>query len=270
MNIKIYYFSGTGNTEIIANRISKTLRIKDDTNCELIAIDSIETDVDYEFDILGIGFPVYDFEPPEIVKDFIYKLKEQRRQKPTFIFNSYTSATLDCNQRVINELAAKNYRVFSNKEFKAPAAIISLYGNPKSIFMKNKFTYETDIKKNIDDFTDDIILRATSFSNNKVYLNGSISIFHNSCKFFSKLFYGTLFYRNLNINENCVMCLKCLKMCPSKNLVSTNNIINIKSKNGCMKCLKCIQACQTSAINFTYKKRRGNYTRKNSRDLFNM
>ena len=77
----IFYFSGTGNSEWIANQLSKG------QNEDLVFIPEALKNEALEFDLqkdekIGFVFPIYSWAPPEIVLRFINRisLKEYQNQ----------------------------------------------------------------------------------------------------------------------------------------------------------------------------------------------
>ena len=64
----IYYFSGTGNSRHAALRIAELLGMK----AEAIPVATPSDDA-----VTGIVFPVYGWRPPQIVRDFIARLKDR-------------------------------------------------------------------------------------------------------------------------------------------------------------------------------------------------
>jgi len=69
----IYYFSGTGNSYIVAKGIADAIK-----SCELVRItDSLmKKNISISADRFGIVYPVYAFAPPAIVQRFILNLKK--------------------------------------------------------------------------------------------------------------------------------------------------------------------------------------------------
>ena len=78
--IKIYYFSGTGNTAFVAKHLKKALEahVK---QVDLINVEGITRPIDSaefkETDIIGLCFPVYAFSAPAIIKSFISLLPNE-------------------------------------------------------------------------------------------------------------------------------------------------------------------------------------------------
>ena len=76
MKIVIFYFSGTGNTELVTRQLAEALEGKGN-NVELFRIENTET-ADMckkmaDCDLTGIGYPIYGGGTPAIISDFIMK-----------------------------------------------------------------------------------------------------------------------------------------------------------------------------------------------------
>lgn len=50
--------------------------------------------------------------------------------------------------------------------------------------------------------------------------------------------------------KNCIHCKRCVKLCPTNNIIEEAGKIKFKSNNNCIYCLACIQWCPMQAINF--------------------
>ena len=74
-------------------------------------------------------------------------------------------------------------------------------------------------------------------------------------KYISWLFINKCLQKK-TIKKNCIHCKRCVKLCPTNNIIEEAGKIKFKSKNNCIYCLACIQWCPMQAINF------GNYNLK--------
>ncbi|MFV0518711.1 MAG: 4Fe-4S binding protein, partial [Lachnospirales bacterium] len=50
----------------------------------------------------------------------------------------------------------------------------------------------------------------------------------------------------VRINDNCVLCNKCVKECPTRNLVNIGK--SIESRGKCTFCVRCVNVCPKQAI----------------------
>lgn len=71
MITEIYYFLRTGNSYSVAATITNQL------NARLLPVVPYREDefVTSTGDIVGILFPIYDFKAPELINDFVHKVK---------------------------------------------------------------------------------------------------------------------------------------------------------------------------------------------------
>lgn len=264
MNIKIIIFSGTGNTRFLAKVLSDKLLEKNAQNIEILEVEDLLRDNNLIIDeetILGVAYPVYDLMPPSILLDYLDIIDYSKHNNNAFVFSTYTSYPLDSNSYIIDKLNNKGFNVIGSDNYKCPGASAFMYSNPNNIFIKSKAIFEKDISSRITSFAEKI-------SNNKTGLKPEFNKFNKFHIQFSEFLFGNLFYKNLEVNNRCSLCEKCIKVCPTKNLSSSNNKLVIHKKNGCLKCLRCIQVCPSESINFTSSKRKGNYTKETLEKLY--
>jgi len=84
MNKEIYYFSGSGNSLAVARNIAEKI------NAKLIPVASIidQTSISTDADIIGFVFPIYDFKPPLLIRNFVEKF-ENLKSKYIFAVCTY-------------------------------------------------------------------------------------------------------------------------------------------------------------------------------------
>ena len=101
LNTLVTFYSQTGNTEKIAKAIYQSVPEKKDLK-SLSEVDN--TDI---YDLIFIGFPIYNFEPPSKVKEFILQhLKE--KSIVLFITMSLTSVPKDEQMTALYDFTIKN------------------------------------------------------------------------------------------------------------------------------------------------------------------
>ncbi|MBE6887034.1 MAG: 4Fe-4S dicluster domain-containing protein [Ruminococcaceae bacterium] len=54
-----------------------------------------------------------------------------------------------------------------------------------------------------------------------------------------------------SVNEKCILCSKCIQLCPTNNIISQDNSIIFSNK--CMACFACLHSCPVQAINIEGK-----------------
>ena len=246
MSIKIFYFSGTGNSLYAANQLAAKLG-----GTEIIPIAKvIGKDIDLSCDKVGIVFPVYAWGPPRIVAEFVKGIN----LKDKYIFSIATYGGFIGGTLVtLNDILKKNgAKISAGFGLKQPSNYVVGYGNRKSSeeeFKKFAEKSEKRINKIADIVKNGIesgIKKSIAPINaltNLVYL-GFISHLKDQEKGFW-------------INDKCIDCKRCERMCPVENI----KVIDGKRiwQGKCEMCMACIQWCPTEAI------QHGKYTAKRLR-----
>ncbi|HEY9058953.1 MAG TPA: EFR1 family ferrodoxin [Pseudobacteroides sp.] len=237
--VGVFYFSGTGNTEIVVNLLGNEI-LKSGNKIEIIRIEDILKDNVYfdvnNYDLIGICYPIHAFNAPGIVYDFIKKLPRVK-DKYTFIIKNAGSNFLQGGSTKIikNKLIAKGFDLFNESLVLMPSNIFTKYPDELS-----KQLYLTAIKK-VNRVVREILNGKMRRQKNSVFL----TLFTGVASFFEGV--GVpLFGRDLKVSSNCVSCSKCVKNCPRGNI----RMEGLKVKFGwkCMGCLRCIYRCPNGSI----------------------
>ncbi|MFA6714449.1 MAG: EFR1 family ferrodoxin [Victivallales bacterium] len=235
MKTLLYYFSGTGNTLMLARLLAKELE-----DVEIINIAGCQnSSTAPQADRIGILFPVYAFGPPRMVTDF---LKNLQPPEGAYIFsmvnyaNAGGPAALKIAKAILNENGIKlnagfgvampsNYIPFGgaenqekqNKKFIAAAEEVNRAGKiikkaPESYFYKQGF----------------VPLFFARFCNRMLVKRCS----KDAAKFY--------------VNDNCTSCGTCVKICPVRNV----KLVDKRPAwgNNCEQCMACLQWCPENAI----------------------
>lgn len=233
----ILYFSGTGNTEFISKLIKDKMT---NYKTDLYRIEDILNNVEEVnlniYDILGIGFPSYGFNPPQIMVDFIKRINEVDH-KNVFLFLTCAGPCYLNNVAffgIKNILRRKGYEIIYENTICMPANILLKYDDEIV-----KRIYDAAIKR-VEIMTKDI-------SNNIVKVRDD--------RFFPYLFRWLLYLTeriaiktvplDFTVGKECNQCMKCIRICPRKNI-----IIKKRIKHGlkCEACYRCVYSCPQKAI----------------------
>jgi len=244
MKIGIYYFSGTGNTEIIAAMAAKEFGETGNT-VELIRIEDIlknnlDTGVS-RFDIIGIGNPVIGFGTPDIVFQFILKMP-QGNGKKVFLpktaggvgFQNYPSS-----RPVIRKLKKKGYDVFYDR-------LLSLGSNWVVKFDERvtRLLYEAGRKK-VKTACAEIIVGKRRTQKAGPFLTALMEIM---------MFIDHLMMRfiglDMHATKECSHCGLCARSCPAGNITDRKGKIRFGLK--CNSCMRCVYACPAGAIRYRF------------------
>jgi ferredoxin/flavodoxin len=238
-SIGIFYFSGTGNTRIVADLFAKEFKNK---GCavEIFAIDDIlknNINIDMEkYDIFGFGYPVHAFNAPRFFFDFV-KILPTVKQKKTFVFKSSGDPFFNGGSNIIvrNRLMRKGYDVFNESLFVMPANVLLRYPDE---MIKQLYNTAAD---NVKIQAGAILSGVVYFQKNSLFLRVATVIFSglesSGARFFGK---------DLVVSKSCTLCEICVKKCPTSNIHRREKTITFGLK--CTLCMRCMYACPEKAI----------------------
>lgn len=236
MKTILYYFSGTGNTLMLARLLAKKL---DDT--EIINIVSCnDSDEIPEADTIGILFPVYAFGLPKIMRDFVNNNLKIPDDTYVFSLTNYAGAGgAVASKQLKNLLTAKGNKLNARFWLPMPSNYIP-FGGAESQDKQNKRFLSA--ANSINKIAEIIKKRPENYFYQRSRIPLFISnIFHKlfmkKCERDSKKFY---------VNTNCSGCGTCAKVCPTQNIKIIDKHPTWSSS--CEQCMACLQWCPASAI----------------------
>lgn len=245
MKISVQYYSGAGNTEFLAKKIAQSFR--DNTfsvHINRITDNSIENISD-DFDILGIGFPIYFREAPKLTYDLFKNLNGKGR--PIFFFATKGLYSGNAVRNIMNFSIAHNFQPAGSVEMFMPGTdFLILFARKNSLLEKLlKSIHSRNIDKKVTNFRK----RVQDLSPVKIPLKKWYTFFdyyivkkletiydnhHRDCieKFYSK-------------PDICIECMKCINGCPRNNITFDEYI---KFGTRCDVCFRCINHCPVESI----------------------
>ena len=253
MKLLILYFSGTGNTDYIAQYIKKKIQAKSQfIEISLLTIENCSPDELREYDIICFGFPVFELNSPEMVRTFLANLSPIQN-KGVFLF--CTMGFLDGNaiRKNYKPFQKNGYTFLGSMSIVMPGTDGLVMLNKKSKFVKKALEKDYKSLPKVDKFTNrmiDIAKKLSSGENlEKLSIKPPFKIastiigppLHLSylimLNFMKKRFYAT---------EDCTLCKLCMKNCPVQNI----SIVDKKVVFGdqCVMCMRCIHQCPPEAI----------------------
>jgi len=245
--IKIFYFSGTGNTYFVAKKMTEYFR--KDNICDLFSIEKHMKDASgiiADADLVGIGYPIYGSSLPKIVKDFISSLDEIHIR--AFIFCSQMMFSGDGAAYGGRLLEKKGFQVFWQEHFNMPNNITDVrFLTSKR--QKNYLKIENRVTKKANKF-------AVKILSEKHFKKGS-NFFSLLLGLSQRVAYEKIeenAYSNaIHIKEDlCNSCGLCTRICPSDNLTLSNG--KVVSKGNCILCYRCVNHCPEKAMYIISKK----------------
>lgn len=235
----IFYFSGTGNSKWVANKIAEKINDKSYDITKLTEIPDI-----YNEEKIGLVFPIYAWGIPEPVAIFAKKLKKT---------NAFTFGICTCgaDAGIALKRLSKIYHLDSSYSIIMPSNyIIGEDVENKSIILK-KIDVAT---KEIEKISSEIIQMKKIYRVNEGKFPKLKSNIIN--KGFNKFARTTEpFYVD---KEKCTGCGLCAKMCPASTIELVDGFPTWNKK--CYQCLRCINDCPQCAIQYGKKtEKRGRY-----------
>lgn len=235
--ICIYYFSGTGMTKHVVNKLLREFEkneiLADCFQMEEFQISKVKLS---NYDLFGIAYPVHAFNAPKIVIDFASQLPKSNGID-TFIIGSMGENNIvnfASSNTLIKKLKNKGYNVFYNRIFEMPCNFIIKYEPSKvKLILDN-------INKDIPHTAKEIIsLTAHQMRGGPI---PKFLSFIGKAEWFGARIMSKFFYAN----TDCTQCGRCIKNCPSHNIIKSGK--SVRFKWNCSLCMRCIYQCPAKAI----------------------
>lgn len=233
MGASIYYFSATGNSFEVARDIAEK------TNAGIIPIVPLAgQEVKAAADTVGIVYPVYDWNLPQVVRDFVAGLDASGAK---YIFAVATCNYLPgCGLDVIAEmLKQKGQRLNAGFVIRMPGNYLPLYGANSPGIQARKFAQKNKKVKKIA----------------RTVLGGQNHRNEHSPVLFDRLL-GPRFGKevenfadkdsNFTLEPGCSGCGICAKVCPFENIAIKDGRPQWQHK--CQQCMACIHYCPKECI----------------------
>lgn len=232
MSSKIYYFSGTGNSLAVAKKLEELLLVKG--SILPLSIFQNKESIEVDTDILGLVFPVYFMNIPDIVKSFVKKI--------SFKTDPYIFAITTCNGVPGHSLYTLNKYLKAKGKALSLGSVIDMPGNavitPPEIEVERLKNYTTKVAE--------IAHYINTQSTNKLEGEDNIKCHIESFVVgsFAKKF--LLSPEKFSSTSACVGCGICEKVCPTKNIKVVDK--RPQWESNCASCLACFHWCPKKAV----------------------
>jgi ferredoxin/flavodoxin len=250
MRIRIFYFSGTGNTWWVANEL-KTQLISIGHDTEILSIESKPmqsmeqiAEIVNKCDIIGLAYPIYGSACPDIMKRFVRTLPEQKKEK--FAFSLCTQMTISGNGGIYIKdiLDDRGYTLKWATHFIMPCNVdippLMILNVPSRVRI-NKILEAATNKAST--FIGKIIANEQWIEGQTViddiYTSVARGMFSIEFPRYKKLLFCD--------EKRCTQCGLCSELCPVSSIVKTPK--GVKFTDNCMFCLRCYSYCPAKAIN---------------------
>ena len=151
MKIAIRYYSGAGNTKFIAKKIEKALKKNSHVVSSVkISEESNRDDIGDDVDVVGIGFPIYFREAPELVFDLLSGTEGKKR--PIFFFTTKGMYSGNAMRNIMAFSESREFRPVGFAEFFMPGTdFLILFAKKDSLMEKMlKRIHSRDIGRKIN------------------------------------------------------------------------------------------------------------------------
>lgn len=238
-NAIIYNFSGTGNTSKVCNLFKENFN-KKDVPCEIYNLKEGFQNLPSpeSYDIMCIAYPIYGFNAPSILIDFINELQTVVQKNYYIIKTSGEPLSLNeaSSAQVIRKLAEKGYVFGGEFHYIMPYNMIFRHTNymVRRMWQAANYAVPKDANSILNNIR--IPFKPSLFSR---IVSAILLIQHPSYRILGRFFTVD--------KDKCIDCGKCIKDCPTNNIKLSDGKI-VFSKN-CICCVRCSFNCPTNAIN---------------------
>ncbi len=225
----ICYFTASGNCLYVARRIGGTM----------LSIPQLmrQEHIEIEDDAVGVVCPVYNAEMPMMVRDFMRKA----RIKTNYFFWVYT-------------YGAGFGEAYAHAKLAAEEAGLTLSYVNAVIMVDNFLPYfdmqeqidtlpQKDVERQLDAICADIAARKTVDVKITAFKKAQMKMYH---KMLADKWLRKDTALSYTVNEDCIRCGICAKVCPAKNITVTED--GVRFSDHCEVCYACLHNCPKHAI----------------------
>ncbi len=248
----VVWYSQTGNTQRCGNVLAKTFE-----KLGVAVIDGEVRDVDRikisEVDLLVIGAPVFYYDIPGFVKNFIHSLPDLKGM-PVAAFVTFGgpegnqhNAACSILEGLVEKsgvpIGMKAFMTISSYALNFKASDKEISPKPKAI-LPDKHTYKN--VRAYAEFLSSEVERGHTSVFKKTLTSREFSTYFGP-EWWTKL----LVTNHYIIEEKCVGCGTCVDKCPTDSIDLDTFSVNT---NTCVLCCGCINNCEYQAVNMEYSK----------------
>lgn len=234
MKNTIYYFTGTGNCLQIAKYLKDSL---EDTRLIRVCKKNMKLTEDTQSERIGFVFPVYYRGIPQMLSQFLEHLKISP-QTYFFAVATYGSYPALSFEQIQELLAKKGARLSGSFGVDMPGNMwFMYYPHPKQDFTDRIAAQEQKAAAIAEKIRANTVTSLPGIPDRKAEEH-----------FYEKILSISERDQGFWINEDCIRCGICSKVCPAENIQLTDE--GPSWLHHCEYCLACIHWCPRSAIQF--------------------
>ncbi len=232
--IGILYFSGTGNSLYIAQKVQSKL------GGQIKYIPSYIGNVS-EFEQIVLVTPIYSYGMPTFVYDLIPRLNKSTE---IIIIQNYGGIVAGADYYIYQYALKHRLNIKAVYTLKMPENFTTTFTVPRFYINRTLKSADKRIDKVIDRIAlEDYRIPKKRKTKEKVYLKNK-SNWH-------------LIGERFSVTDKCIKCGKCVSVCPVKNISMNDNHITFSNK--CVACLGCYHRCPQKAIVYKGNKKTDRY-----------
>lgn len=244
MKVLIICFSQTGNTHKVAEHIQKGINEAADA-CELISLSDVNIESFSQYDLIGLGFPVFYYKEPFNISDFIEGLPIMKN-KQWFVFCSHGSVLGTTLISATKRLEKKGITVIGSHHTYSDATLpfypypTVTTGHPDEQDLEEAFEFGKSIAK--------CSIAAAKGNTDCIKIPEPVTVDWASeqAATLTRDFMDKAFPR-LSINpDTCIQCGDCQDACPVDGIDIESEPPHIQ--NPCIYCWNCAKICPTCSI----------------------
>ena len=231
--MKIFFFTATGNCLAAAKKIGG----------EAISVPQAihESEPVYRDDAIGFVFPVFDGTYPRIMKELL----ESKKFEAEYFFVVATYGFFPGNTLYSFQRLAAGYGI--NLDYSAELLMVDNYLPLFDVEKEIDKLPSKKVEENLNCISADIASHKRELTRNTVIK--SIGAFFERPML--KKTNSGLAARDFSVNDDCIKCGTCAKVCPAGNISIDGKVIYGEK---CYNCLACVHACPKTAIHIKGEK----------------
>lgn len=242
----IYYFSGTGNTWWVADRL-RNLLLQQGNEVGMLAIETLSyEDVIKqvkECDHIIIGFAVTGSTAHINMRRFVKDIPSSDVRKPVSVYGTHALASGDSAWHIGSMLVEKGYELRHAVQIR----MMNNFHLPKFRFTKPDNGERLERLLNRAEVRVEALAQA--IINDKPVLRGNHLIAHMVGGFQRSGIDSVVksLYKDFGVDhERCIDCGRCVRICPVKNIYKAEGTYHFDER--CVLCMRCYHQCPKSAI----------------------
>ncbi len=236
MRYALIYFTGTGNTKRTLDFAKSNIPSSDECDVFNVLTDKV-LNID-EYDALMIFYPIYGFNAPKPIIDYVKKIQKGSQVKKCLVMKNSGEHLFWNNGSSLylsSLLKRRNIHLVSEYHYLMPYSFI--FRHTDYMAYKMITTTEALIKIDMKDFLEEKYQPIKRFFFDRPFA------FILRIQWWGGRFNGRFYKVD---NNKCIKCMKCINDCPSHNIAIRDGKFKFGKK--CLMCQRCVMYCPKDAF----------------------